>query len=123
IYNGSQATIINPFSGAGVTITDNSGHVTATSTYPTAGLRYHILGTTSNGSLNLTSTQSVKLIMSHATITNPNGAAININGASEMFLSSGTVNTLNDAGTSTENSALYATENLTISGTGTLNVN
>ncbi len=125
IYNGSATTIINPFSENGVTITDNSGHITATSTYPEAGLKYNILGTTTNGSLTLTSTQPVHLIMSHANITNPDGAAIALNGSTvtHMFLSSGTVNTLNDAATATANGALYATGDLTISGSGTLNVN
>lgn len=125
IYNGLQATIINPFATSGVTITDSSGHVTATSTSSTADLRYHILGTTSNGSLKLTSTQSVKLIMSHASITNPYGAAISLEGAAatELTLSSGTVNTLNDAATSTASGAIYAKGNLSIKGSGILNVN
>lgn len=125
IYNGSQTTIINPFSSLGVTITSEAGHVNATSTYSIGGLKYHILGTTSNGSLNITSIEPIKLIMCHANITNPNGAAISINGStlSEMFLSSGTVNTLNDASSSTANGALYAKSNLTITGLGTLNVN
>ncbi|MFN8294227.1 MAG: carbohydrate-binding domain-containing protein [Chitinophagales bacterium] len=125
IYHGSQATIINPFSAAGVTITDSAGHVTATSTYSTANLKYNILGTTANGSLKLTSAQSVRLIMSHASITNPGGAAIALLGStvSEMFLSAGTINTLNDATTASTNGALYATGNLTIAGSGTLNVN
>lgn len=125
IYNGQQATIINPFASAGVTITDSSGHVTATSVYPDPDLKYNILGTTTNGSLNLTSTESVRLIMSQATITNPNGAAITLNGSTEceMFLSSGTVNTLSDSSTSTSNGALYASGNLTITGSGSLNVN
>lgn len=125
IYHGSQATIINPFSAAGVTITDSAGHVTATSTYSTANLKYNILGTTANGSLKLTSAQSVRLIMSHASITNPGGAAIALLGStvSEMFLSAGTINTLNDSTTASTNGALYATGNLTIAGSGTLNVN
>jgi len=123
IYNGSSATIINPFSTQGVSIKDSLGHVTATSTYPSSGLKYHILGTTTNGSLKITSAQSVRLIMSHAAVTNPGGAAISINGDSEMYLSSGTVNTLSDATTASTSGALYVKGNLSISGSGTLNVN
>lgn len=125
IYNDTKTTIINPFADAGVTITDNAGHVMVTSVYPDSGLRYHILGATSNGSLNLTSSQSVKLIMSHATITNLSGAAISVNGTtvSEMVLSAGTVNTLSDASASTASGTLFATGDLTISGKGALNVN
>ncbi len=125
IYNGSQATIINPFSNEGVTITDNAGHVTATSTYPNADLKYNILGGTSDGSLNLTSEKPIRVIMSQANITNPSGAAISLNGSTvtTMYLSSGTVNTLNDGSASTESAALYSKKNLTIAGNGALNIN
>ncbi len=125
IYNGSTTTIINPYSSTGVTITDSVGHVKVSSTNPTANLKYHILGTTNNGSLSLISTQAVTLIMSQASITNPFGAAVSINGTTQslMFLSSGTVNTLNDAATATANAALYSTGNMTIAGAGSLNVN
>lgn len=125
IYKGSSATIINPFALLGVTITDSLGHVTATSTYPSAGLRYHVLGASTNASLKITSTNAVQLIFSQVNITNPGGAAIAIVGGtqSNIFLSSGTVNTLNDASTSSASGALYATGNLTISGTGSLNIN
>ncbi|MCZ2101245.1 MAG: carbohydrate-binding domain-containing protein [Chitinophagales bacterium] len=125
IYNGSQTTIINPFSTQGVTITDSLGHVKATSSYPNPDLKYHVLGSTSNGSLQITSTQSIRLIMSHATITNPVGAAIALNGTTvtTMYLSAATINTLSDGSASKDNAALYAKKNLTITGPGTLNLN
>lgn len=125
IYNGSQTTIINPFSAQGVTITANAGHVIVASTYPNPNLKYNILGITSNGSLNLTSDQPILLIMSGVNITNPVGAAIALNGVavSTMFLSTGTVNTLFDGSASTGNAALYSKKGLNITGDGTLNVN
>lgn len=123
IYNGSQATIINPFSAQGVTITDDTGHVTVISTHSQPNLKYNVAGTTTNGSLKLVSAQPARVIMNHATITNPSGAAITLNCVAEMFLSSGTVNTLSDASSSGGNSALNATKDLTITGLGALNVN
>jgi len=125
IYSGSSATIINPFESEGVSITDSLGHVTVTSTYSSDGLRYHILGTSANGSLKITSTHAVQLILTQANITNPSGAALALNGGTEsnVFLSAGTVNTFNDASTSTASGAFYASGNITISGTGSLNVN
>ncbi len=126
IYNGSQATVINPFADEGVNITDNAGHLTVISTHPTAGLKYHILGTTTDGSFTFTSDQAVKLILSQASITNPKGAAILLNSATtvaELFLSAGTVNTLNDASKASGSGTLHSKADLTITGAGALNVN
>ncbi len=125
VYTGGTATIINPFVNDGVSITDSAGHVTVTSTYASGNLRYNVLGSTDNGSLTLTSAQPVKIILSHASITNPGGAAVSLMAAteSELFLSSGTVTTISDASTSKGSGALYASGSLTINGTGTLVVN
>ncbi len=123
IYNGTNTTIINPFSSQGVNITDSVGHVIVTSTFSNPNLKYNLLGTTTNGSFKLSSTQSVKLIMGQVNITNPSGAAISLNSICEMYLSAGTINTLSDATTATASGALYSSKNLTISGLGALNVN
>lgn len=124
IYNGAQATIINPFSSQGITITDNAGHVTVSSTIATANVEYNVLGSTANGSLSLTSAQPIKIILSNASITNPSGAAIALSGtmSSTLFLSSGTVNSLADATTATADAALVAAGDLIVDGNGTLNI-
>lgn len=124
IYNGAQATIINPYATQGITITDNAGHVTVSSTIATADIPYNILGSTTNGSLSLNSTQAVKLVLSNASITNPSGAAIALTGNmnSTVFLSSGTTNTLSDAAGATADAPLVAASGLILDGTGTLNI-
>jgi len=125
IYNESKTTIINPYSNAGVTITDSSGYVTVISTFPNDGLRYNILGTTSSGSLKLTSMRSAFLILNYANVTNPIGPAFALFNASpiSLFLSAGTVNTLNDGSPSASSGALYASGDINIIGAGALNVN
>ena len=117
--------IINPYADNGVVITQNANHITITSTHETADLKYQILGTTSNGSVNISSTKSIVLVMSHANITNPTGAAISLNEKTKtvMYLSEGTVNTLSDGVASGDKGALCSNKSLTIAGTGSLNVN
>lgn len=124
IYNGSQATIINPFAAQGITITAAQGHVTSTSTIATPNIEYNILGTSTNGSLTLGSTQPVRLVLSNLTLTNPTGAAFNLNSASTstLHLSANTTSTLSDATAATANAALLATGALVVEGSGTLNV-
>lgn len=125
IYNESEVTVINPFEAAGVTITNSAGHVTVNSSYPSAGLAYHISGITADGSLDLSSTEQVKLILYGVNITNTTGAAISINNQTNcaIVLASGTESTLNDAVTSVANGAFYSTGDVTISGEGTLKIN
>lgn len=129
IYNGSQVTIINPYSTQGITITAAQGHVTSTSTIATPNIEYNILGTSTNGSLTLGSTQPVRLVLSNLTLTNPTltnptGAAFNLNSASTstLHLSANTTSTLSDTTAATANAALLATGALVVEGSGTLNV-
>lgn len=127
IYNGTDAaTIINPYSDAGVTIEATNGHVTATSTSAITDLEYNILGTTNDGSLTLTSNQPVRLIMGGADITNPSGSAITIQGETStvntMYLVGELTTKLSNGSSSTTNGTLLTIPSLAIDGTGTLQV-
>lgn len=125
IYNELETTVVNPYADEGVIIKDNSGHISINSTIATSNLTYNILGKTSNGSLNIVSEKSVKLIMNHVTISNPTGSAVYLNVAdkSTIHLSSGTVNTFSDGSSSKANAVLYSKNDLKITGAGTMNLN
>lgn len=73
-------------------------------------------------------TEQVELILDNASITNPNGPAINCTSADKLFVTAkeGTVNNLKDGTGYTDadgpNAAIYSSDDLTIRGEGTLNV-
>ena len=81
IYNGTDnATIINPYASAGLTITATGGTVVATGNTGIENLEYNILGWSNNGSLSLTTDKNVNLVLNNLTLTNPSGAAFYILG-------------------------------------------
>ena len=54
-WSGSTVAIVNPYASQGVTINADGGHVTVTSTLDSAYLPYLLGGTSSDGSLTITS--------------------------------------------------------------------
>ncbi|NMH26583.1 carbohydrate-binding domain-containing protein [Flavobacterium silvaticum] len=126
IYNGSDnATIINPYADAGVTITANAGTVAVTATSGIDNLEYNILGSTTNGSLTMATDKDVNLVLNNVTLTNPSGAAFNISGGKTMniLLTPGTSNTLTDGTASTKNGTITTDGPIVISNSGALTVN
>lgn len=92
---------------------------------------YEISGTTSSGGIVVLvdKTEQVELVLNNVSITNPNGPAIYCDSADKLFITAkeGTVNTLKDGknypnGDTGPNAALYCDDDLTIRGSGTLNV-
>lgn len=124
IYNNEDVTIINPYASQGIAITANDGHVTSTSVIALPDIEYNILGSSSDGSLALSSEQPVRLILSNLTLVNPAGSAFSITGEmiSTIHLSPGTVNTLSDGSSSTANATLTAEDGILFTGSGTLNI-
>lgn len=126
IYNGTDnATIINPYSASGVTITASGGTVTATSTSAISNLQYHLLGTSTSGSLTINSATPVNFILNNLNLTNPNGSAIGVTGGQThtFTLQSGTTNSLTDGTASTKNGALQTNGKIIFNGTGSLTIN
>ncbi len=126
IWNGTDnATIINPYSASGVTISATGGAVTATSTSSTSNLQYHLLGTSSAGSLTINSSTPANFILNNLNLTSPSESAIRITGGqTQTFtLQSGTINSLTDGTASTRNGALQTNGKMIINGTGNLNIN
>ena len=126
IYNGTDnATIINPYSASGVTITATGGAVTATSTSSISNLQYHLLGTSSSGSLTINSATPANFILNNLNLINPSGSAIGVTGGQThtFTLQSGTTNSLTDGTASTKNGALQTNGKIIFKGTGSLNIN
>jgi trimeric autotransporter adhesin len=125
IYNGTDnATIINPYATAGLTITATGGTVVATGTTGIENLEYNILGSSTNGSLSLTTDKNVNLVLNNLTLTNPSGAAFYILGGkiANIYLTPGTTNTLSDGTASTRNGTIHNNGPIVINGLGNLNI-
>lgn len=126
IYNGNDnATIINPYANQGITITATAGTVVATAASGISNLEYNILGSSANGSLTLTTDTPVNLVLNNLTLTNPSGAAFSISGAqtTNIYLTSGTTNTLTDGAASTKNGTITTNGAITIQGSGNMIIN
>src|SRR5690606_26584388 len=95
-FDGTSATITNPLSASGVSVTISSGDVTVTSA--AKNVAYVISGTTSSGSVKIYSDNKFKLTLNGATITNNDGPAINIQSKKRVFIevADNTTNTLTD---------------------------
>lgn len=125
IYNGNDApTIINPYENSGLTITATGGNVVATAATGIENLEYHILGSSSNGSLSLTTDKNVNLVLNNLTLTNPSGAAFYLLGGktASIYLTPGTTNTLLDGSASSRNGTIHNNGPIIIYGAGNLNV-
>ena len=92
---------------------------------------YLISGTLSNGSIvvDVADSEKVQLVFDNVSITNESGAAVYVRQADKVFLTlaDGSENTVVSNGTTTEDDsnidgAIFAKGDLTINGTGTLNV-
>ncbi len=76
-FDGTEATVENPFDGAGVTVTQSGAHVVITSTITDKELNYVLSGVTGNGSLKIYGSYKFGIVLNGTSITNPKGAAIN----------------------------------------------
>ena len=74
----SGITVTNPFEGQGVTIVNNDGHIVITSTITDKELNYVLSGITDDGSVKIYGEYKFGLVLNGTGITNPRGAAINI---------------------------------------------
>ena len=119
-YNGSSVNVVNPFSNDGVTVSTSSANVTVNSTK--ANVPYVISGNSTDGSLTMYSTASFYLALNTLSLTSGSTAAINIASPVAVTLNLRGSNAIADNANSPINGALYATGNLSINGTGLLQV-
>ena len=125
-YNGDKAT----FSGnpSGVNVIAKGAHVTVTSSKK--NIAYTLKGNTTNGSFKLYSDKKTQINLDNVSITNPTGAAINIQSGKTMLINiaSNSTNILEDGATYTtstgedQKGALFSEGQLIFSGSGALEV-
>ena len=123
---GGKATYTGKPSGVNVIVSGN--HVTVTSAK--SDVAYTLKGTTTNGSFKLYSDKKAQVTLNGVSITNPTGAAINIQSGKTMMikLADGTTNNLEDGTEYTltdgeqQKGTFFSEGQLVFSGEGTRNV-
>lgn len=125
IYHGAEtATIINPYENRGVEITATGSTVVVNAHSGISDLEYNILGSTSDGSLSLTTDQKILLVLNNVTLVNSSGPSINIlgNQKTSVKLTAGTMNYLEDGVSNTKNGTVSFSGPVTFDGSGALHV-
>lgn len=78
VFSSSGATVTNPFENNEVVVENDNGHIVITSTVSGSELNYVLSGIIADGSLKIYGGEKFGLVLNGVGITNPNGAAINI---------------------------------------------
>jgi hypothetical protein len=131
-YNEDEATII-AFTGASATVDGEGASVDGGKITITQEGTYIVSGTLENGQLcvNVADNEKVQVVLDGASIHNESGAALYVEQADKCFitLAEGSENTLTDSENYSieededePNAALFSKDNLTLNGSGTLNV-
>ena len=122
-YAGSTVSVINPWANRGVTVTTNGADVTVNAASGTQDIIYYLSGTTTDGSLTISSDHRFNMTLDGVSITNPTGAAIKSLLDEKITLTLKNTSTLADGATSTDKAPFDSRGQVIISGNGTLNLN
>lgn len=126
-YNGTDAEIINPFAFEGVEVIKNGADVVVTST-STSEITYQLTGTTTTGSFKVYSDTKFNLNLNSVSITNDDGAAINIQTGKKCTVNlAGTSNLVDAASYTTvsgedQKGCFFSEGQIIFTGSGALNV-
>lgn len=128
-YNGSSASVVNPLSGKGVSISVNGADVTVNSSITDTDVTYILKGTSTDGMFKIYSLAKFDLYLNGLTLTNSDGPAINIQSKkkAKLLLIGGTSNTLADGASYVKSSedqkgTIFSEGQIVFDGTGSLNV-
>ena len=128
-FEDDKVRVVNPMAYENVSVAVNNADVVVTSTSD-AEVEYVLSGATTNGSFKVYSDKKLILNFNGVSITNPNGAAVNIQSGKKItvLLNENTINNLVDGASyvETDNEDMKATffseGQLVFTGDGTLNV-
>lgn len=126
-YNGTDAEVVNPYAFQGVTVTKTGADIVVTST-SLEELTYELSGTTTTGSFKIYSDTKFKLNLNSVSITNDNGAAINIQTGKKCTVNLVGTSSLTDAASYTtvsgedQKGCFFSEGQIIFKGDGTLNV-
>lgn len=128
-YTDAGVRVTNPMAAAGVQVTADGDYVTVRSTAADEVV-YRLSGTTACGGLKVYSDVKLELLLDGVSITNPTGAAINVQTGKKttLRLPDGTVSTLTDGAAyateagEDEKGTLFSEGQIEFRGHGTLNV-
>lgn len=123
-YNGTTATVVNPYLLDGVTATAMGADVTVINQNLSTEYSFMLSGETSDGSFLYNGAYKATFVLNGVSITSKKGAAIDIECGKRIALElkKGTVNTLADCTDGEQKAALYCKGHLEIDKAGTLNV-
>lgn len=123
-YNGDKAEVINPFFATGVSATINGANVTVNNTNVAEEYKVELSGETTTGSYTYVGAYKTTLTLSGVNISNPKGAAIDIQCGKRVTLElkKGTTNVLDDGKNGSQKAALYCKGHLEIDKSGNLTV-
>lgn len=121
-YNGSTATVQNPFPSS-VFVTTNGAKVTISS-IGTSNIVYCLSGTAEPGRFEIESTATPTIVLNGVSLTNPTGKAMDLTCEDGIILklADGTENQLCDGAESDKKAALMCNNDLLVQGNGTLTV-
>lgn len=122
-YAGSTVSVINPWANRGVTVTTTGADVTVNAVSGQQDIIYYLSGTTTDGSLTISSDHRFNMTLDGVSITNPTGAAIKSLLDEKINLTLKNTSTLADGATSTDKAPFDSRGQIIISGNGTLNLN
>ncbi|KAA6344959.1 hypothetical protein EZS27_007423, partial [termite gut metagenome] len=77
-FTNQNVAVVNPFDGNGVTVVNNNGNMVITSTREDVEVNYILSGVVDNGSVKIYGNYKFGLVLNGVSLTNPHGAAINI---------------------------------------------
>ncbi|MBQ9418218.1 MAG: carbohydrate-binding domain-containing protein [Bacteroidales bacterium] len=121
-WDGTSTTVVNPYATRGITVTASGGHVVVASTIDSSKITYILSGTSSNGSLTLTTDSAIVMRLNSLTLTSPSSSAISISSSKKTTVELVGTSTLSDGTSSTGKGTLQTTDKFTFQGSGTLNV-
>jgi len=102
VYSGNSATVTNPLDGQGVTIANENGYITITSSVK--GVEYSISGT-GLGNVKIYSDYKIKISLNNLSLTNTSGSALNIQTGKRAFIVLSGSNNLTGCGVDTATGA------------------